>query len=536
MKNWPKIILVSTLILILVLAVNFLFFYNLKENYVQPTLIPTYRNVNNGGDQMVYFSMIRQSAEGKNFLLNLFTDEEQIGLISPLWWFIGKVVAISGLSIPITYYLFTMASAFCLLVLVFYLTKEMFAFLWQRLLALVLMVFGGGLGIFYVNRLLFPAGGKALTEEDLFSKIISADLWYGEGFGFLSLRHSPLFILTQLILVLLFWWIAEKIKTTNWWQVMLLAVVVFFLTLVHPYDAVPLAGFIVVYGLIFWRDRKFLDNWFKMIPLGLATGLAVLYFYYLKTIDPSFLGWAEQNLTRTPYPFSYLAGYFWLVIPAVYGSVLAFRFKQKRWQWLVIWLVVAAFLIFIPSPTQRRFASGIYIPMALLAWHGWLYFWQKKNKIIFFCVTTAYFILASTTFFLIISLNINVINNNLQMTKITKDELVGLEYYKNISNESDILLTFYNFGNLVPAYISRKVYIGHGHQTVNWPDKKQFTDWFYKDNGQEDIKYEEIKKRNINYVWIDSSKDNYLLRELSNTKYFSLVYSNDKIKIYKVIY
>ncbi len=520
----------------MVLVVNFLFFYNLKESFEQTDLVPTYRNVNNGGDQMVYFSMIRQAMEGKNLLINLYTSENQVGLISPLWWLLGKITAISGLSIPLVYYIFTIISAFSLLFFVYYLSKGVFSFLWQQLLSLLLLVFGGGLGIFYINRILFPVGGRSLSEEDLFSKIISADLWYGEGFGFLSLRHSPLFILTQLTLVVLFWWLAEKIKKTNWWQVFLIAIGVFFLVLIHPYDAVPLAGFIFVYGLIYWRSRDQFDNWLKMVPLGLATALALIYFFYLKTIDISFLGWASQNVTRTPYPLSYLAGYFWLIIPAIYGSVLAFRHKQKRCQWLVIWLLIGAFLIFIPAPTQRRFASGVYIPMAILAWYGWLNFWQKRNQVLFFSVTTIYLIIASATFFLITALNINVINNNFQMTKITNAELAGLEFYKNNSDEDDVLLTAYSFGNLVPAYISRKVYIGHGHQTVNWSIKKQFTDWFYKDNGQEDVKYEQIKKRGINYIWIDLSKEDSFLKELKNTENFSLVFSNDKIKIYKVIH
>lgn len=532
-ERWQRIV-AGLVIIGLVVVVNFLFFYNLKIDNAGGDFVPTYRNVNNGGDQMVYFSLIRQSVEGKNILLNLYTNEPQLGLISPLWWLLGKITAVLNLSIPLAYYLFTMLSAAALLFFVYYLTRNLFAIYWQRLVALLLVTFGGGLGIFFVGRILFPAGGKALTEDNLFSQIISADLWYGEGFGFLSLRHSPLFILTQFSLLVLFWWLAEKISKTNWWQAWLIGVGVFILTIIHPYDVVPLAGFVLVYGLLFWREKSSWQNWLKVVPLGVGGLAAVLYFFYLRFADPSFLGWSAQNVTRTPYPLSFLAGYFWLLVPAVYGSVIAFRHGNKRLQWLAVWLVVAAFLIFLPTQTQRRFGSGVYIPIAMLAWYGWIYFWKNKNTILYLFSTIIYILFSTITFVLITCMNVNVIKTSNQLVKISAAEIQALDYYKRVSGESDVLLTSYSFGNLVPAYVSRKVYIGHGHQTINWPEKMMFLVWFYKNNGMEKQKYEQLLQRKISHVWMEKTGETNFLTSFFESEMFEKIYSNDKVIIYKV--
>ena len=284
--------------------------------------------------------------------------------------------------------------------------KKIFHKFWQQLVVLPIVSLSGGLGIFYIGRILFPDNGLPLTETDLLSKTVSADLWLGEGFGFSSLRHSPLFILSQLALLLLCWWVAERAAKAKWWENLAVGLGVFLLTLVHPYDTVVLAIFIFIYGLVNWCNKIGWKKWFKMVPLGVGALLAVIYFFYLKTIDSSFYGWSMQNITRTPFPLSLLAGYLLLIIPASYGCLLAWREKNSRLQWLVIWLLVSALLIVVPSQVQRRFASGVYIPLAILAWYGWLCFWQNKNKYLQIIIGCAYSFLLVLTFVVLMGLNI----------------------------------------------------------------------------------------------------------------------------------
>lgn len=528
-------IVVSLTIIFLVVGVNSLFFYNIYKQTVSTETVPTYRNLNNGGDQMVYFSLIRQSAEGKNILYNLYTNETQVGLISPLWWLIGKMVLVTNISIPIMYYICTILSGALLLGFIFKFGKNIFTKFWQRLMVLPIISLAGGMGIFFIARVLFPISGEPLTELDLFTKTISADLFFGEGFGFTSLRHSPLFILSHLALLLLFWWVAEKIDSAKWWQIVLVGLSVFLLTIVHPYDTVILAVFIMVYGAIYWFNLSKWRNWLKVIPLGLGALLAISYFFYLKSIDPSFMGWSMQNVTRTPFPVSFLAGYIWLLIPAVYGCLLAWRQKNHRLQWLSLWLLVSAVLLFFPGQTQRRFASGVYIPLGILAWYGWLNFWHNKNKYLQAGVAGVYIFLLSSTFFLLIFLNIYTFNNNKLLTTITRGESEAFKVYKNLSNENDIILSKYKTGNLLPAFISRKVYVGHGHQTVNWPEKIYFSNWFFKADGQEKLKHQQLLKRKIDYVWLGLEEKEMGITGLYDEKYFKKMYSNKDVTIYEVV-
>ena len=526
-ENWLTILLV----VIMVLIVNSLFIYSCFTGNKDPSMVPTFRHPKEGGDQMVYFSLIRQAAEGKNLLLNLYTNESQIGLISPLWWLIGKIVAITKGSIEIIYYLITIVSSIGLLLFINHLIKPLFASGFFRQLTLYVIAFGGGLGWLYFPKIVLIN----ISKLDLLATPLPVDLWYSEGFGFHTLQHSPLFVITQALIIYLLWVVAEKYESLIWTKRILIGLLAGLLTLIHPYDAIILVAFIFVFGF-FEKKQNLFNWWLKLWPIIIACVLALSYFYFLRYFDPSFLGWSKQNITQSPHPFSYILGYGFLLVPAFFGGRLLYKENNLRGRWLLIWVFLVIFLIVFPFVTnvQRRFGSGIYIPLSILAVYG-LSKWIKDMSKVWALLTICFYVtLISITAVVSIILNIKIIDLKTALTFISSSENEAMSYYKNHSNVNDVLLTTKDVGNIVPAKIAKKVYIGHGHQTVKWIEKGIFTEWFYKNIGLEESKHNELVRRGINYVWIGPSEEKFPLQGLNDGQFFSLIYSNDKVRIYRV--
>jgi hypothetical protein len=526
-SEWKTLLL----IFIIVIAVNSSYFYGLYEQ-TQIDGFVTQRNVKEGGDQMVYFSLMRQAAENKVLLLNLFTSEPQLGIFSPLWWTLGKIVQFSHLPVADVYYISLMASAVFLLLVVYIIIKPIFIKQQDRWLTLLFMVFAGGFGwLYYINLI-----KGAYTNADLINRIIPADIWFSEGFGFHSLRHSPLFVLSQAFLIIIFWLVAEKYKQLKKWQKIALFFLTFLLIIIHPYDALTIIVFLFCYGLII-KWRQIFKWWLSLWPLFLAITLAACYFFWLRRADPTFNGWFEQNITLSPQPLDYILGYFWFLVPAGLGVYFAYKNKQHRLLWLCLWLLSACLLMFSPIifNYQRRPGSGIYVPLGILAIYGLNETFKKKNNLLKYLLIILLISISSLTFLVSTVINLTIIKKQRSLTVVSFQEKQAMNYYQNHSQDNDVLLTSLLEGNLFPGLIGRKIYLGHGHQTINFVSKKVFSNWFFSIYGSEKAKHQELIKRKIDYIWLGPTEQENGLIELKEQKYFLPIFSNNKVKIYKVV-
>ena len=80
---------------------------------------------------------------------------------------------------------------------------------WRKIVFLILS-FGSGLGIFTL---------RGNWSSEYLYEHLGTDFWVSEGNTFLSLFHSPLFILSQLLIFLIFWWVIERLAKSGWGEV-----------------------------------------------------------------------------------------------------------------------------------------------------------------------------------------------------------------------------------------------------------------------------------------------------------------------------
>jgi hypothetical protein len=132
-------------------------------------------------DTCIYFSWIRQVADGQSAVLNLFTNEPQHALPFNLFVFmLGWIVRVTGLSIPVVYTIVRVVSALATLLVIARIYRMATPVRSIRLAALAFAAFGGGF-----------AWIEALLRHDVSLSLPSVDSSRPEALVFTSLYASP---------------------------------------------------------------------------------------------------------------------------------------------------------------------------------------------------------------------------------------------------------------------------------------------------------------------------------------------------------
>lgn len=118
---------------------------------------------------------------------------------------------------------------------------------------------------------------------------------------------------------------------------------------------------------------------------------------------------------------------------------------------------------------------------------------------------------------------------------ITQDEAQAIYWLKDNTPKDSIILSHGFTGNVIPALSMRLVYIGHGHQTLNWDYKSQkVSDWFSSKKMTESERQQFLADNKINYLYysdIEKTLGNY---QPGGKNYLLPVYRNNEVVIYKV--
>jgi hypothetical protein len=170
-KEWYFVIFIA-IILIVVTTAPYIYSYVMTPNnfYYSGT------NWTGNGDMYVYYSMIDQAREGHLLFENKFTSEPQnSALFQPLWLVMGVVAGLFHLSNFVIWHL-------------------------ARIFLTVVLMFVGYLFIAYF----FPDRLKRGIALVLFAFSSGINTVYAESTVFTSVFHSPLLILSLILLILTF--------------------------------------------------------------------------------------------------------------------------------------------------------------------------------------------------------------------------------------------------------------------------------------------------------------------------------------------
>ena len=357
------------------------------------------------------------------------------------------------------------------------------------------------------------------------------DFWIAEAYPFLSVYVNPHFPLSlSLILkgILLF--------DRQYSKVLLLQLIVigFVLANLLPF------GFVILGLLLFVKfvlDSKS-DTKKKLINLAFysTAGFPIIIYQFILTRSNTLLAeWNLQNQTPAPDILNLILSLSPAVILAFICCLRILKKKvNKEELFLVIWLVLAIILTYLPFNLQRRFLLGIYIPTSLLA----MIFLKKvgNNRSIKIPASMLIFSsLISNT--IVIVMGIVGILSHQPLLFQSKSEFEGLKWIEVNTPKDTVVLTNSRLGMFLPAYTGRRVIYGHPFESIRSEENKPLIEQFFSCQMEEAEAEDIIRSFRVKYVfWSDYQNESVCLPEfiMKLEPALSLEYQSGSIKIYAI--
>ena len=376
---------------------------------------------------------------------------------------------------------------------------------------MLFMLFGSGMGWL----LLF------------FWKEVPVDFFVAEMYPFLSSYTNPHF---PLGLGLLIWILIKSVDYENLkdaWIIFLLGIV---LSIVLPFGIVNV---LCNYGVYFiWsmleKERRAIAPILALLSGG---GLYLLYQFIIIRTDPALSLWDKQNITSAPNLLNLVMGLAPLILVLTWGMKSFIKAQLSSYQKiLLIWIVCGLILTFIPFNLQRRFLTGLYIPVAILT----VFVVDKANlqrfkkKIVFNFIL----MLSVISNLLLLVMGFSAITQKNNTMFLSVREYRSLNWLKEHSDKEDIILASPELSLFIPNIAERRVVYGHPFETIDADKQKANVIKYFSGSMDPQEKETFFRDNRIRYVLFVSEDDpiNVLRPEFNQGP----IYEEDGVKIFEI--
>jgi hypothetical protein len=436
-----------------------------------------------------YYAKMQQGARG-DWLFHLpFTPEPHEGaFVYPFYLGLGQLAGLLDLPIPLAYHVARALAGLLLLLVSYRFIARFFDRVPTRRAAFLLLGFSAGLG-----WLLAPLG------------LITADLWVAEGLTFLSILVNPHFPLAIGLMLLLFIAILDLHGDDGWtWRrIAGAAVASLALALVHPI-ALPIA-FVVLGGyLLLLALREGRIPWPEVAGTGLAGLVAapvaanILIAFYR---NPALAAWSDQNLTPSLPPWDYALGYGLILLLALGGAAVALRRHERMDLFLLGWVSSVVVLLYLPTPLQRRFITGLHVPLTLLAALGLEQIVLPRVKARRRTLVTGLIIGFSALSNLFVPLvSVAGVAQGRQPLVMTGDQAAAIAWLRDNTTWTDTVLAPPDAGQFIPAWAGNRVVYGHPFETIDAEAKEAEAAHFFSPEATTAERRDLIDRYGVRYV------------------------------------
>lgn len=492
-------------------------------------------NVPDVNDSQVYYAFIDQNATGQVLYRNVFTGEPQGAfLFHPLWLALGGVERLTGWAASVV---FTVARAVLGLVLVgliyVFISHWIETPRW-RMTALAITTFGAGLGgMTLLTTLTHHPLISLYTQPAIFHQL-PIDLTYSAGFTWLTLYHSPLFIVAE-ILTLSTWLLLWRGQPE--WQA---GMMVGLLGLIHPYDLVLVFGVLITHGILIiltssvdvWRVRYYLR---RIGLMALWTVPAVGYYSWALIAEPTFRQWANQNVLLTTPITTLMTGYGLILVAAAIGGRIIVRHRDQRGFLIFSWAIAALALLYWPGLSfQAKMISGYVVPLSILAVVAlrWVYARRRRAAVVLSIVSAL--ITFSTA--ILFPLRLIASQRDEPTYHYASNDLIGaLRWMRANTPTTTVVLGDIFTGNLVPQFAGRQTYLSHNIQTIDFDRKlAEIRGWFFGTSGGESFKADFLRVHHIGYVVWGSGEQHLGPFNPNSVSTLHPVYRRGSVTVYRV--
>lgn len=342
----------------------------------------------------------------------------------------------------------------------------------QRRWALIVILLGGGMGWVV-----------AVMESKHFLGSIPLDFLSPEGFGFLGIFGLPHLAVGR---AFLFWGAASylgkgsSVRAGIYWLVMglfqpMFGIIIWVVIGLHALAEILLDKF---------RNRS-LDWTFnfsylkKALIAGAISCPLILYTAWSFFNDPYLIAWTAQNYLPSPHWLHYLIAYGMILPFAFWGVLKWIRSKPKEGLFLACWMIAFPFLVSAPVTTQRRLAEGIWVILITAAF-GILS--GRERTPIYAKVLAG--LLFPTTIILLWGASSRATHPSAPGF-IPSQQIEAYQALRDIAPQNSIVLSSFQVGNSLPAWVPVRVVQGHGPETVNLEEwQLRIEDYFLDNQGR----------------------------------------------------
>jgi hypothetical protein len=449
-----------------------------------------------------YYAKMQQGARGDWLFHLAFTPEPHDGaFIFTFYLALGHLAAILGLPIPLIYHLARIVAGLFFLVVAYGFISRFLEKVQSRRAAFLLLGFSAGFG-----WLLAPMG------------VIVADLWVVEGFTFLSILANPHFPLAIGLMLLLFICVldaspprptlpAERSTAVLPTMIRLLgaAGLGLLLAVIQPF-AVPVALVVLAayLAILTLRDRRLPGSGVLIIGVAAAGAAPImLYDLYVYNANPALAAWSAQNLTPSLPPWNYALGYGLILLLAIGGIGIALRRRESADLFLLSWVGSIAVLLYVPFALQRRFITGLHVPLTLLAAIGleqivWPRLRARRRALVTGLIVG---FSALTSLFVPLVAVAGVAQGQPPLV-MTRDEADACAWLGENTPWTDTVLTPPESGQFIPAWASNRVVYGHPFETIEAESKREESAHFFSPDATVGDRRALLDQYGVRYVFV----------------------------------
>ena len=461
-----------------------------------------------------YLAKMQQGQRGEWRFALPYTAEAGDGAFIFLFYIIiGHLSRILHLPLILTFHSFRILGAILLLAALYQLNTSLFAERRYQNVGYFISALGSGLGWLAI-----------------FAGKFTSDFWVAEAYPFLSMYTNPHFSigLSLMILALLPGRKASSLAE--------LALGVG-LGIIQPFAVVIVlivktGKFVVgmIEDIIPFRSLYKADGFFPTFAFAVGGGLILIYQYWSILADPILSQWNAQNVTESP-------GWIDLMISLSPCLILAGLGVKKAWRedqgkTLVFWAAASLVLVLIPWNLQRRFLTGIYVPLAGLAVYG-LRVLDQKEWLAFRSSVTLLFVLIIPTNIIVLASGIQAAARQDLKIYLERDIYNGLDWINDNAAPDALVLTDEELGLFIPSATGRRVIYGHPFETVNAGEEIKFLREFIEEKKEGLFFENSIANREIDILFlageISKELDNWI-----NKKGMTPEYENELLRIYLI--
>lgn len=487
-------------------------------------------------DLGVYLSSLRQASHGVLAFRNEFTTEAGPPVVNVFWFAIGQLARIPGVSLVGAYQIARVLLLLPLVLTCSWSVSRLLSRADERRVALVLLLFGAGIGG-WLQPMLYR---QALVAWPMASPV---DLWVPESNVFVSAMYSPHMVASWTLLVLAITSALTGARTgaMRSWIVGGVAALVLFQF--HPFYVPMVWGITAVFAA--WTARR--DGWRTRslrgpLVLVLLSAPSAAYHIRMVLFSANRAWLLGTNQLPTPNAAFVVVGFLGFIVCAVPGlRALARRGgeQQRRAALAAVWVVVACVAIYAPVSFQRRLLEGLLLPLAVLSAPFVVRVWELATLSPLAMARPVVVVLGAVTF---LSSAVDAAVRSVQETRANAQDVFfrdpadteALAWMADSLPADAVVLARAVNGYAIAGWAGRRVYLGHWANTVAVTEKVAEVGRFFamRDDA---ARAAFLARRGITHVFVGPAEREAGAVMLERSGVVRVVYERGERVVYAVV-